>query len=424
MNTKVIATVFVILLTFGLAAPVRPAPKQDSVTVVLEGEAATTASASSDPNENETNGTSGWTASGAGSSVASVTSPYVGTYAVEYTSNGASNRAERTWSTTAGKWYQISMAVKDTTGNTGVIKTWVNITPNVPTYNVTTSYTTFLTVQRATTTLGYARIWNETVGNKTLIDNFSIRPITTSSLFSGLQTRTANAYVSANWNVANYTQAGVVAGLDSASTPLYFVIAYYDKNTGRIYMDKCLNGTYTNLIATTTAYVVGATVQIRRTGTTYQVFYNGTQVGADQTVDDAGMGFLYGAFSTYSSNTYTGLTFTENSTATPTITNTYTPTLTFTPTFTRTFTPTETHTFTPLPSHTFTPTFTFTPTETFTPTFTFTPSLTPTPGGPAEISTSLTYGDMAVLAVLAALLLAFVIYGLIRWFQGYFDRKR
>jgi hypothetical protein len=66
-------------------------------------------------------------------------------------------------------------------------------------------------------------------------------------------------------------------------------------------------GTYTELISTAVAYSAGAFVEVRRlAGTdTYQLFYNGSQVGTDQTISDAAISAatLHGYFNTFASNT-------------------------------------------------------------------------------------------------------------------------
>jgi len=70
-----------------------------------------------------------------------------------------------------------------------------------------------------------------------------------------------------------------------------FVIAYLINSGGSstLRMDKCVNGVYTNIISTPTTYLAGKTIEIRRIHetNTFQAFYNGVQVGANQTVADA-----------------------------------------------------------------------------------------------------------------------------------------
>jgi hypothetical protein len=83
------------------------------------------------------------------------------------------------------------------------------------------------------------------------------------------------------------TQAGLVLCLDSASNPLNFLIAYYNLKDGKLYIDKCVNGTYTNITSATLTYVAGATVRVRRTGIYVDVSYNDVGVFSYTLVDAA-----------------------------------------------------------------------------------------------------------------------------------------
>jgi hypothetical protein len=91
------------------------------------------------------------------------------------------------------------------------------------------------------------------------------------------------------------------------------VLGYYHRGDGKVYLDKYVGGTRTNLIATTAAYVAGATVRVVKNGTTYQLFYNNVQIGTDQTISDAGIisNTIHGLFSTYSGNTLDTVTITN-----------------------------------------------------------------------------------------------------------------
>lgn len=101
------------------------------------------------------------------------------------------------------------------------------------------------------------------------------------------------------------TQVGCVGWVDDYSTPSNFIIAYLD-GSGRIVVDKCVAGTYTNILAATAVtYVAGALIELwgYRSGADLkiQARYNGANVGAELTVSDAGIvdNTQHGAFSTY-----------------------------------------------------------------------------------------------------------------------------
>lgn len=137
-------------------------------------------------------------------------------------------------------------------------------------------------------------------------DDCSVKPMTLASMFS-TRPYSTHATTKARATVTAGTRAGVVANLDSASNPQNFVIVSHDGvQTAR--MSKCVAGTYTEWSATV-AYVAGAYVEVRRPagGDIWQMFYNGSQVIADQTISDAAIkaATLHGMFNSYSGNTLT-----------------------------------------------------------------------------------------------------------------------
>lgn len=146
-----------------------------------------------------------------------------------------------------------------------------------------------------------------------LFDSVSFKVISLPSMFS-TRAYTTHATTKAACTIVAGTQAGVVANLDSATAPANFVIASHDGTSARL--TKCVAGTYTELVTATVAYSAGAFVEIRRVAAsnTYRLYYNGAQVGADQTIADAGIvsNTLHGMFNTYAGNTLTGFTCTPS----------------------------------------------------------------------------------------------------------------
>jgi hypothetical protein len=109
----------------------------------------------------------------------------------------------------------------------------------------------------------------------------------------------------------------------------------------------------------------------------------------------------------------------DNNTATPTLTPTITSTDTLTPTITDTPTsPTSTPTITDTPGPTLTPTLTDIPGPTLTPTITITPgywqAITLSSGNQFVIERRITYGEIAIVLALLALIVVFLIYLFIR----------
>ena len=85
--------------------------------------------------------------------------------------------------------------------------------------------------------------------------------------------------------------AGVVMHLDDAATPQNFLVAHLREaiplpGVGTIELLQCAAGVYTSLIATSiwVTNKANARLAIYKSGTTYQLWYNGVQIGANQTI--------------------------------------------------------------------------------------------------------------------------------------------
>lgn len=138
------------------------------------------------------------------------------------------------------------------------------------------------------------------------VDNISYKPLTLSSLFSTRVYASANCDLSVGVTRTASTQAGLVARLDSASSPANFVIAYLDGASVKV--DKCVAGTYTNIISGAVTYGATKILRLVCNGNNVSAYYDGTQVGTTQTVSDAGIvgNTRAGLFSTYALNSFSG----------------------------------------------------------------------------------------------------------------------
>jgi len=93
----------------------------------------------------------------------------------------------------------------------------------------------------------------------------------------------------------NDGQAGLVLCLDSESSPANFIEVAYDKFSGKVDLWKCVAGTYTSLISTTTTYAAGATLRaiVDYVSATddikVKVYYNGALIDSEQTIEDNGI---------------------------------------------------------------------------------------------------------------------------------------
>ena len=232
---------------------------------------------------------------------------------LESTASGTS--ASRNISTSAGDWILLSARAYAKSANTQVRAARLQPTNSTPalTSQVTAEDTweTLRQTVRATNTVGYTlqcqNAGASTSGDIAYFDAGSARTITISSLFSTRLYASANCDLSAAITRTAGTQAGFVARLDSATSPANFIIAYLD-GAGNVKVDKCVAGTYTNVISGAITYGSTKILRLVCSGNSVSAYYDGTQVGSTVTVSDAGIvsNTRHGLFSTYASNSFAG----------------------------------------------------------------------------------------------------------------------
>lgn len=233
-----------------------------------------------------------------------------GSQALRVTSTeGTSDRAEQIVTLAVGNWVQFSGWGKR--GSQGTQQVFNVGNTNAPVVAVaTTSYAQYFTTGRVTTANPIIRLYANqntgAVGDYGLYDDISLKTFTLNQLMAVRPGATNPNSVAANLTISSGYYCGVVYGLDSYTSPTTFIGAVHD-GVSSIQLFKCVSGTYTSLVSSSATYVAGAQIKIVYTGSnTYQVWYNGTQRGTDQTVSDAGTGGLHGGFSVNSANTITG----------------------------------------------------------------------------------------------------------------------
>jgi len=123
------------------------------------------------------------------------------------------------------------------------------------------------------------------------VDDASVIPYDTNTLIASINFKRSIVIAKAGFTLAvQGQQGGVDVCIDNPSNPLYFVRGFYSRKSGKAYLVKYVNGTATFLGSDTAAYAAGAYVEVRHPATnTFQLFYNGTQVGTDYTISDAGI---------------------------------------------------------------------------------------------------------------------------------------
>ena len=217
---------------------------------------------------------------------------------------------------TVGNWYQYTASVSVNAGSSAGIGAYdAGGNPLAISQNVTsTTPVTIPIAFRATNaTTNNVSANNLGAGEIITLDNTSLVPLTLSSLFSTVNAGNQNVVVSAGITLTPGTQAGFVMNLDSATTPLNYVLAYHDGTNAHLV--RVVNGVYqTEQVNAAAAYANGRVLTVRKNGTRYSLIYNGTQVGSDVTISDAGIinNTIHGLFSTYATNSFTNFLITTN----------------------------------------------------------------------------------------------------------------
>jgi hypothetical protein len=249
-------------------------------------------------------GTAGFGTHGGSGSVQSDEQAHGGTYSRKVVASGATEGFfVSAWSATAGLWYALRGWIYVSAGNPMIFATSVKGSFQEVGRTGNAGWTEVTGTQRAITTKSDCAMWgiSTTGGGTGYFDDYSAKLLT--GVWATIPASKSLATVKASWRILASRQSGVIVCSDKQSdqTPLNYVMGFYDRADGKCYLIKCVNGTITDLLATTTAYVDGAPVEVRHTATdTFQLWYNNAQVGTDQTISDATItaNKIHGIFST------------------------------------------------------------------------------------------------------------------------------
>jgi hypothetical protein len=141
---------------------------------------------------------------------------------------------------------------------------------------------------------GHLRSMNasNTSGQAARLDDASFRALTLSELI--LTRNTNNIDTTVDVTVASfphYEPVGIILNVDNLDNPQNFVLATLGSNTTGglgIRLLKCVNGVYSVVMDYTNYdWSAGKVFRVVKSGTTYQIFFNGIQIGANQTVNEA-----------------------------------------------------------------------------------------------------------------------------------------
>lgn len=258
-------------------------------------------------------------------SVADARPGSAGTKALRITASGSTTNAgaTRTFSAAIGDWIRITGWYKQVTNNNGstaspytfthnqftggdkTIAGWQSVQPYTGRLTALPS-SIFISARQTPAGVGYYAYWDDVAVNKIDVASmFSTRPVHGQNV-TVAATVARPLYSLAGNTLTSPVQAGVVSRLDDPANPMNFVIAYFWSGINRIWMDKCVNGIYTNLIADTTQRAIGSRISLAWSGNVATIYCNGVQVGTPQTIADASIvsNVHHGLFSTHESNKF------------------------------------------------------------------------------------------------------------------------
>lgn len=255
----------------------------------------------------EAAGVTSWSAAGSPSVREKSTAQKVsGAQSLLLLAGNAGSGAQQILSPTSGAWYQLTGSIYLNSGVAKIDATFAAFAIS-STSNSVGAWVALVCTVRATN----LRFFSTAVGGAAewYLDDASAVPLALASLLSTRAYASADCDLSAAVTRTAGTQAGLCARLDSASTPANFIIAYLD-GAGNVKMDKCVAGTYTNIITGAVDYAAGRVLRLVCSGNNVSAYYNGVQVGSTVTVSDAGIvsNVRHGLFSTYAANTFAGYT--------------------------------------------------------------------------------------------------------------------
>ena len=179
---------------------------------------------------------------------------------------------------------------------------------------LTTTYTSYLNTHRALSANTNIKFGKDTSTSRSIyLDNLTVKTVSFSTCLAFRSDLAPSVDIRATASVTVPTLGalvGVAVKWDSISNPQSGLLGYIGGAYPEyIYLDKCVAGTWTNLIkvqmvtAETDKYLAGEYIEVSVSGTSVTLRYRGQIVGSVQTVSDSQIvdNRCYGLFSTDSS---------------------------------------------------------------------------------------------------------------------------
>jgi hypothetical protein len=273
----------------------------------------TTANATSDPNGNEANATTGWSATQVTLSV-ETTDVNTGTYALKVVANdGSEDRARTSRNSASRKWYVWRGAAKAVTGATWRVQEPYGL-PVALNILLSSSWANYVYTTNKASDLSENSVWCEVGGaaaDTALVDNVSINELTSASLF-----RLQRIYYPSSLAVNAWMSGSTPLGLAMYKDASNWVIAIVQRTltTFSVSLLKSVAGAISKVgTSVTTTYSAGAVLELIPAADyqTWTVKYNtATRINAAAITDFAATGTWYaGLFNTHNPSNITAVSF-------------------------------------------------------------------------------------------------------------------
>jgi hypothetical protein len=211
------------------------------------------------------------------------------------TGTAASSLLRQAGVLTANNWYQVTWDIVSRTG--GAVAGYPGIGGN----QVSAPATYITTGQASNANAGVN-------GNafSGVVDNIFCKLIAFSTMLSFLISRSLkNGTYICHPTIALDSQCGMVIEYIDANNLVMFNVNLSD---GKAHLKSCIAGVWAEPIATAVAYGAGKELKLIVSGTTHKLYYDGTQVSTDKTIDNSSMGTKVYGFNSLVGNTVGAVT--------------------------------------------------------------------------------------------------------------------
>jgi hypothetical protein len=278
-----------------------------------EAQLQTTANATSDPNGNEANATTGWSGTQATLSVES-SDVNTGTYALKVVANdGTDDRAVISRTSASRKWYVVRGAAKATIGTKWELREPYGL-PGITKVAVGAGWANLVYTSKKVSDYSENTLWCGSGGSASdaaLLDNYSMKELTPASQFRIQRIYYPSSVAVKAW-MSGYTPLGVAVYKDADNWVL--AVAHRSLAVFSVALLKSVAGAVSlvgSLVATT--YSAGALLELIPAADfqTWTVKYNtATRINAAAITDFAATGTWYtGLFNTHNPSDITAVSF-------------------------------------------------------------------------------------------------------------------